>query len=97
MKILYAENSEKNDYVFIVKTGTRVILFDCWDDKWRDKEKDGIDYFIPAKDVIDTVDPMDLKMAGSYIQTQSGDFNFPDGIEREFIKLTFNKKIERNL
>lgn len=96
MKIYYAKNEEKMDYVFLVKEDGKVFLFDCYDDKWIDKDKSDVKYFIPAKDVMDTVDPMDLRMAGGYIDLHKNKVDFPDGIKREFIKFTFNNKMERN-
>jgi len=96
MKIYYAENKEKMDYVFIVTRDNKTFIFDCYHDKWVDKDKSDIKYFIPAKDVMDTVDPMDLKMAGGYIDLHKNKVDFPVGIKKEFIKFTFNTKIERN-
>lgn len=97
--ILYAKNDDKDDYVFILKwsdnsrgfTRKEVLMFDCYEDKW--KEYDPKKYYIPANQISDVIDPMDLKMAGSYISHYEDKLNFPNGVKKEFLKLAFEKKV----
>lgn len=97
MNIFYAKY--KKDQVFLVKwhdlnsNKTKRLIFDCYNDKW--KEYDPEEYYIPAKDVTDTIDPMDLKMAGSYVSTFEKEVEFPSGIRREFLKMAFEKKVAK--
>lgn len=98
MNIIYAFYNKTGDQIFIVKwrdirLGKKYLLiFDCYDDKWKEVKNNEIIY-ISAIDIIDTIDPMDLKMAGSYINMYKSKLDFPEGIEKEFIKLIFENKI----
>lgn len=96
--ILYAENPDNHDYVFIVKwhetseNRTHRLIFDCYEDKW--KEYNSEEYYIPANRVKHEIDPMDLKMAGGYIDHYD-DLKFPENIKNDFLKLVFEKDIKK--
>ena len=88
---MYFKNRSNSDYMFIVHAKNDQLCFDCYDDEWREETNEHPTNLIP----MDTVDPMDLKMAGGYIDLFKEKVNFPNGIEREFVKFTFNKRIEK--
>jgi hypothetical protein len=98
-KILYAYNERIKDYVFLVKwKNTELgknysLIFDCYNDEWRD---DG-DEVIRAFNVMNTIDPVDLKMAGSYIHIyEDKGIQFPQDIRKEFLKLALTSVIKKN-
>lgn len=91
MEILYIKYDKKNDQAFLVRWPNGAIMFDCYSDKWRKAERESID----KSDLLNIVDPMDLKMAGSYISLYEDKVDFPEGIRREFIKFTFSSRIEK--
>lgn len=92
MKILYSEYEPKGDYAFIVRWNYNTIMFDCYDDKWRDAGMERVENF----NMLNTIDPIDLTMAGSYINIFEDRIDFPSGIRREFLKLAFEKEIRKN-
>ena len=90
---MYFKNRSNSDYMFIVHAKNDQLYFDCYNDEWRKESNEHVTNLIPC----DAVDPVDLKMAGGYIDLFKDKINFPDGIEREFIKFTFNNKIRKNI
>lgn len=99
VKILYAHYEKNMDYAFIVKwSNPRLgknysLIFDCYNDEWKDAANESIRGY----DLMDTIDPMDLKMAGSYINIyEDKGVKFPEGIRKEFLRLLFTREIKKN-
>ena len=93
MRIYYLEDEKKYNYIFLIRDFDVSLIFDCRDDEWRSERLKNIDHL---KDII-YVDPMDLKMATSYIDLFKDKINFPDRVKKEFIRFTFESKIKRNI
>lgn len=98
MKILYVKNIQ-NDQMFLVKWKNPTLgrnyrlIFDCHSNKW--KSADNEDIYIPARNILDKINPIDLNMAGRYIDLYKDEVNFPKGIKKGFIKLVFENKMEK--
>lgn len=92
MKILYSEYEVRGDYAFIVRWNYDTIIFDCYNDEWRDAGMERVANF----NMLDTIDPIDLTMAGSYINIFEDRIKFPPNIRREFLKLAFERDIKKN-
>lgn len=97
--ITYAYDEKTKDYVFLIKwSNTKLgknysLIFDCYDDEWRENANE----VIRAFNVMNTIDPVDLKMAGSYIHIyEDKGIEFPQNIRKEFLKLAFTRVIKKN-